>query len=164
MRHRAITQDREVKRRAIVSDELWHQLGYFGDKCLDQFFFAAFANVWRSNCSNLPNAIDAFSNDCAYTNDRVVGRLGEFLAHRLQDFVPALANKSIGSRKALSHTITADIGSSHRFGASPALASVSACGLRLRQLRLIVSPYWEARSDSGYESKKGQAEEALIDF
>ena len=55
-------------------------------------------------------------------------------------------------------------GSSHRFGVSPALASVSACGLRLRQLRLIVSPYWEARSDSGYESKKGQAEEALIDF
>ncbi len=48
--------------------------------------------------------------------------------------------------------------------ASPALASVSTCGLLLRQLRLIVSPYWETRSDSGYEGKKGQAEEALIDF
>ncbi len=48
--------------------------------------------------------------------------------------------------------------------ASRALASVSTCGLLLRQLRLIVSPYWETRSDSGYESKNGQAEEALIDF
>jgi len=48
--------------------------------------------------------------------------------------------------------------------ASRALASVSTCGLLLRQLRLIVSPYWETRSDSGYESKNGQAEEALIEF